>query len=79
MVPVRDLLAIRARLHALRLIQTYVEVLDAAGTSDRVRHVATESTNRRSHEAQARLRRLNSSIATPHRCELGKLWIKSGF
>jgi hypothetical protein len=31
----------------------YVEVLDDAGTSDRVRHVATESTNRRSHEAQA--------------------------
>ena len=31
----------------------YVEVLDDAGTSDRVRHVATESTNRPSHEAQA--------------------------
>jgi hypothetical protein len=27
----------------------------------------------------ARLRRLNSSIATPHRCDLGELWIKSGF
>ena len=53
MVPVRDLLVVLARLHALRLIQTYVEVLDAAGTSDRVRHVATESTNRPSHEAQA--------------------------
>src|ERR1035441_5581570 len=52
-VPVRDLLVVLARLHALRLIQAYVEVLDDAGTPDRVRHVATESTNRRSHEAQA--------------------------
>jgi len=28
---------------------------------------------------QTRLRRLTSSIATPHRCDLGELWIKSGF
>ena len=52
MAPVRNLLVVRARLRALRLIHAYVEVLDDTGTPDRVRHVATESTNRRSHEAQ---------------------------
>jgi hypothetical protein len=64
--PVRNLLAIRARLHALRLIQAYVEVLDAAGSSDRVRHVATESTNRRSHEAQASDWHQNSILWIAH-------------
>jgi hypothetical protein len=48
----------------------------------RVLHTLTRSPQARLSvvvPSLARLRRLNSSIVTPHRCELGELWIKSGF
>jgi transposase len=32
----------------------------------------------RNWENLTRLRRLSSSIATPHRCDVGELWIKLG-
>jgi hypothetical protein len=63
-------------------IAAQIRALDADAAS-----AAAAARERKEREARfneivdvlTRLRRLNSSIATPHRCDLGGLWIKSGF